>query len=367
VRVAVALEQCWHEVPGGTARAAIDQIAAVAATGEVELVGVAARHRHPPPEPWVPPIPVKSLRIPRLLMYEGWHHLGWPHVEDATGRVDVIHATGVAVPPRTVPLVVTVHDLAVLHDEGSFTRRGTSFMRRALELTRRTADLVLCSSRATLDDCVANDFDPARLRLVPLGVSVERATAADVERVRATYRLPERYVVFVGTREPRKNLTGLLEAFRLLDRGGEVGLVLVGPDGWGDHGTSGTARGTIAGVRALGFVPQEDLAALYAGAEVSCYPSLLEGFGLPVLESMAQGTPVVTSTGTATEELVAGGGGLAVDPRSPQAIADALARLLDDPAEAEAMGREGMEIAAAYTWERTARLTIDAYREAAGS
>ncbi len=366
MRVAVALEQCWHRVPGGTARAAIDQVAAIAATGEVELIGVSARHRQLPPEPWVPPIPVASLRVPRLLMYEGWHHIGWPHVEDATGPVDVIHATGVAVPPRTVPLVVTVHDLAVLHDAASFTRRGTSFMRRAIEMTKERADLVLCSSRATLADCEANGFDADRLRFVPLGVAVEPASPSDIERVRAAYGLPDRYIVFVGTREPRKNLAGLLEAYRRLDRADEVGLVLVGPEGWGDHGAGAAERGAEQGVQALGFVPHDDLPALYAGAAVSCYPSLLEGFGLPVLEAMAQGTPVVTSTGTATEELVVDGGGVAVDPRSPEAIAAALADLLDDDARARELGEEGRRIAGEHSWARTARLTIDAYREAAG-
>jgi glycosyltransferase involved in cell wall biosynthesis len=364
VRVAVTLEQCWHSVPGGTARAAIDQVAAIGALGGVELVGVAARHKHPPPEPWVPPIPVEQLPIPRLLMYEGWHHLGWPHLEDATGPVDVIHATGVAVPPRTVPLVVTVHDLAVLHDPSTFTRRGISFMRRAIDLTRERADLVLCSSRATLDDCVANGFDADRLRLVPLGVRTEPASVADVERVRERYDLPERYLVFVGTREPRKNLAGLLAAYARLDRSGDLGLVLVGPEGWGEHGAD---RAPLRGVSSLGFVPLVDLAPLYAGAAVSCYPSLLEGFGLPVLEAMAQGTPVVTSTGTATEELVADGGGVAVDPRDTTAIAGAITTLLDDPHLARAMGERGREVAASYTWERTARLTVEAYREVAGS
>jgi glycosyltransferase involved in cell wall biosynthesis len=362
VRVAVTLEQCWHAVPGGTARAAIDQVAGLVALGEVELVGVSARHRTPPPEPWVPPVPVEQLRVPRLLMYEGWHHLGWPHVQDATGPVDLIHATGVAVPPRNVPLVVTVHDLAVLHDPSTFTRRGVSFMRRAIDLTRERADLVLCSSQATLDDCVANGFDPDRLRLVPLGVAAEPASPAELERVRSAHQLPDRYIVFVGTHEPRKNLSGLLQAYELLDRADDVGLVLVGPVGWGDHGASGGA--IRPGVRALGFVPQADLGPLYAGAAVSCYPSVLEGFGLPVLEAMVQGTPVVTSTGTATEELVANGGGVAVDPRSPEAIAQALARLLDDEAAAAVAGEQGRRIAAAHTWERTARLTLDAYREA---
>ena len=362
MRVAVTLEQCWHRVPGGTARAAIDQVAALHGLGELELVGVSARHKGPPVEPWVPPIPVEALNVPRLLMYEGWHHLGWPHVEDATGPVDLIHATGVAVPPRTVPLVVTVHDLAVLHDEAVFTRRGRSFMRRAIELARERADLVLCSSQATLDDCVANGFDADRLRLVPLGVTNAEVDDAAVARAREQYDLPERFVLFVGTLEPRKNLVGLLDAVARLDASSGVELVVVGPAGWGDD-VDLSGRGLDRRVRALGFVPAENLPAVYAAAEVFAYPSLLEGFGLPVLEAMAQGVPVVTSTGTATEELVAEGGGIAVDPRDPAAIAEAMTGLLDDVDRAKAVGERGREVAAGYSWEGTARLTVDAYRE----
>jgi glycosyltransferase involved in cell wall biosynthesis len=362
MRVAVTLEQCWHRVPGGTARAAIDQVAALATTGEVDLVGVSARHKEPPSQPWVPPILVEQLRVPRLVMYEGWHHLGWPHVEDATGPVDLIHATGVAVPPRSVPLVVTVHDLAVRHDPSTFTRRGASFMRRAIETTKERADLVLCSSRATFDDCVADGFAEDRLRLVPLGVVVTPADGEAVERVRLRYSLPERFVLFVGTLEPRKNLAGLLAAFARVETDPAVELVVVGPTGWGEQADP-AAHGLDGRVRALGFVPADDLPAVYAAAEVLAYPSLLEGFGFPVLEAMAQGTPVVTSTGTSTEELVADGGGRAIDPRDPGALAAAIAELLDTPDLAAEMGEQGRAMAASYSWDRTARLTLDAYRE----
>lgn len=359
MRVAVTLEQCWHRVPGGTARAAIDQVSAIAATGEVDLVGVGAWHRSPPEPAWTPPIPVRSLPVTRLMMYEGWHRLGQPRVSLVTGKVDVIHATGVAVPPRSAPLVVTVHDLAVLHDPSTFTKRGVSFLRTAIDRTRTRADLVLCSSLATFDDCVAHGFDPDRLRLVPLGVTIEPPDPDVLSSLR--HNGLERFVLWVGTREPRKNLVTLLDAFSRLDHD-DVQLVLVGPEGWGpDAGERLQSLGDR--VRVMGFVPTDYLPALYAAAEVVCYPSLFEGFGLPVLEAMAQGTPVVTSSGTATEELVAGGGGVAVNPRDPDAIATAISALLDDPERARQMGETGRQAAAGYTWDETARLTIDAYRE----
>ncbi len=361
MRVAMTVEQCWHRVPGGTARAALETAEAIERLDRVDLVGVSARHTGPATEGYEPPIPVAALPLPRLALYEAWHGLRWPPVERATGAVDVVHATGVAVPPRSVPLVVTLHDLAFLHDPSHFTRHGMRFFRRALALTRRDADLVLCSSKATLSDCIANGFDAARLRLVPLGVRNAPASHQARAEVRRAHRLDRPYVLFVGTLEPRKNLGRLLEAFALLKR--DIDIVVVGPTGWGDD-----VAPQIAGLgdraHRVGFVTDGELRALYAEAEVFCYPSLLEGFGLPVLEAMAQDTPVVTSRGSATEELVAGGAGLAVDPTSSAAIAGALGAVLDDPALASDMAQAGRLVAAAHTWERTAELTLAAYAEA---
>ncbi|MBK5223030.1 MAG: glycosyltransferase family 4 protein [Acidimicrobiia bacterium] len=367
MRVAVTMEQCWHRVPGGTAVSTIQQAAAVADVDGVELVGVSARHRDEPPAPWRPPIPVRQLPLPRLALYESWHWLRRPSVGSATGPVDAIHATGFAIPPRGPGLLVTMHDLAVLHDTSHFTRRGVSFLRRSIELARRHADLVLCPSQATVDDCVAHGFSPERLRLIPWGVEQRRAGSDEVASVVERHRLPERYVLSVATQEPRKNLARLLAAFgTLADRGhDDVVLVLVGPEGWGpDLGAQIDALGPRC--RKLGFVPGDDLPALYAGASAFCYPSILEGFGLPVLEAMVQATPVVTSSGTSTEELVVDGAGVAVDPLDVGAIADALVELLDDPGRAAAVGAAGRERAAGYTWDRTAELTMAAYREVSG-
>src|SRR4249920_325356 len=236
VRVAYTLEQCWHAVPGGTAVAALGMARALVERPEVELVGVAAWHRRPPPAPFVPPVPVRSLPLPRRALYEAWRRLGWPPVERATGPVDVVHATTILVPPRKAsPLVVTVHDLAFRHDPGSFTRHGVHAFTAALGRIRGQADLVLCSSRATLDDAVAAGLDPAKLRLVPLGLDpVERPSAAAVDAVRRGLGLADSpYLLFVGTLEPRKNLTRLLEAYRSL--GLDHQMVVVGPEGWGDE------------------------------------------------------------------------------------------------------------------------------------
>ena len=367
MRVAYTLEQCWHAVPGGTAVAALELARALAARGNVELVGVAARHREDPPDPWRPAIPVTHLSLPRLALYESWHRLRRPSVERATGLVDAIHATGIAVPPATRPVVSTVHDLSYLDYPEMFSRGGLRFFRRALELTLAEAALVLCSSESTLARCREAGFDEARLRHVPLGVRVEPVTEAQVRAARERLGLERDYVLWTGTVEPRKNLRGLLRAFARVEPA--VELALVGPAGWNEDLEAVLASlpdGVRGRVHRLGWVSRDDLGALYAGASVFCFPSLLEGFGFPVVEAMAHGTPVVTSTGTSTEELVADGAGLAVDPADDEAIAEAITHVLSDGDLAARLATAGRLQAAEYTWERTAELVERAYRDAAG-
>ena len=360
-RVALTLEQCWHRVPGGTATSILALARALAERDDVEVVGVAARHAGPPPEPWVPPVPVRHLPLPRLALYETWHAARRPRVERATGPVDVVHATAVAVPGTRAPLVVTIHDLAFLAAPEQATRHGLRFFRRGTELARRHARLVLVPSEATAAECREAGFDPGRIRIVPWGVDVAAATVADVERARSAHGLDRPYVLFVGTVEPRKNLPRLVEALASLDRA-DVELVLVGAEGWNED--LGALLAALPGrARSLGFVPPADLGPLYAGATVVAYPSLREGFGLPPLEAMAQGAAVVTSRGTATEE-VAGDAAVLVDPTSVASIAAGLDRVLSDPDGAAARGGAARARAAGYPWSRTAELTVAAYREA---
>lgn len=363
--MAITLEQCWHRVPGGTATSILGTVAALGKRDDIDLVGVAARHAEAPEVPFRPSIPVSHLPLPRLALYETWHALRWPPIERATGRVDVVHATAVAVPPTKAPLVMTIHDLAFLADPSLATRHGNRFFRRGTELARRHAQLVLVPSEATAAECRAAGFDRDRIRVVPWGVDIEAVSDPSVEDVRARHGLRRPYVLFVGTIEPRKNLAGVVDAVAGL-AGRDVDLVIVGPDGWNEDLDTRLERldGTGIGVHRLGFLPPDQLRPLYAGAAVFCFPSLREGFGMPVLDAMAHGAPVVTSAGTSTEE-VAGDAGLLVDPHDVASITDALASVLDDQSRADSMRRAGMERAATFTWERTADLTAAAYEEVA--
>ena len=354
--IAYTLEQCWHRVPGGTGISAIEVARELTLRSDVEVIGVAGRHRHPPTDGFAPPIAVNSLPIGGPLLVESWLRLGWPKVESIVDNADLVHSTTIIPPATSLPLVVTIHDLAFLRHPDFFTSRGNKVFRRSLDIMLNKADMVLCSSQATLDDCVTAGFSSDRLRHVPLGVRAQTITDEDRTRVRATYGLPEQFVLFVGTLEPRKNLARLIEALGSLRDAPP--LVVVGMVGWGDEAPS-----TAHDVRFTGFVPANDLPALYEACSVFAFPSILEGYGLPVIEAMAHGAAVVTSRGTSTEE-VAGGAAVLVDPLSVESIAAGLSEALSN---VDNLRASGLARAAQVPWSATAEATMNAYRQVLGT
>jgi glycosyltransferase involved in cell wall biosynthesis len=362
LRVAITLEQCWHRVPGGTARAALESIAALQDHGSTDLIGVSARHRMDPAPTWRPTIEVEQFRLPRLALYESWQRFRRSSITSLVGSVDVIHATGMAVPPRTAPLVVTVHDLAFLRDPTQFTARGVQFFQRSIELARRDATLVNCPSQATIDECVDNGFDAERLRLLPWSIDPVLAEPAEVTLRRSQLKIDGPMVLWAGTIEPRKNLPMLLDAFARIDDSSAT-LVLAGPTGWNED-LSAKLRVLGDRVQVLGFVSTEELRTLFAAADVFCFPSRQEGFGLPVLEAMAQGTAVITSSGTATAE-VAGDAAVLVDPSDGDAMVNALDRLLGDASERIRLGARARQRVLEHFSRRAHAAALESiYREA---
>jgi glycosyltransferase involved in cell wall biosynthesis len=352
VRIGYTLEQCWHRVPGGTGVSAIEVAKELRNIPDLDVIGVAGRHRHGPTKGYVPPVPMATLPFGRPLLYETWLRFNWPKVESVIADLDLVHATTIMAPGTSVPLVVTIHDLAFLRHPEFFTDRGNKMFRKSLNLLLTKADMVLCSSQATLNDCREAGFAESRLRHVPLGVTVHDITDKDRARVRATYELPSRFVLFVGTLEPRKNLPRLIEALASIP--GAPPLLVAGMNGWGDQAITASHD-----VRFLDFVPAHNLPALYEACTVFAFPSILEGYGLPVIEAMAHGAAVVTSRGTSTEE-VAGGAAELVDPLSVESIAQGLKNAFASGPELQ---EQGAARAAQLSWAHTAELTAQAYRD----
>ena len=282
----------------------------------------------------------------------------------------VLHGVHYELPLRArLAQVVTVHDLTLVTHPEWHEPSKVWYFRRAMVDAVGKAERVLCVSAATARDATRHlGVPPERIDVTPLGTDLRPASEEAVAGLRARLGLQRPYLLGLGTLEPRKDLPTLVRAFATL--AGELPhtLVLAGLAGWGAGALAEAVAASGVADRVLlpGYVPEADKAALYTGADLFAYPSRYEGFGLPVLEAMACGVPVVTTTGGALPE-VAGDGALLVDPGEPELLAEAIARLLGDPAARARVARQGRARAEAQTWERCAARTAEAYRRAAAS
>lgn len=287
-------------------------------------------------------------------------------------RLDLLHSPDF-IPPAFGArcFVVTVHDLNFLYYPQFQTADSRRYYNEQIAWAVSHADHILADSEATRTDLVHLLGVPSeKVTTVYLGVDPAfRLLPPDrIQETLARYGLAPGYLLFVGTLEPRKNLPGLLMAYRiLLSRGvTREPLVVVGSRGWlyEEVFVRMEALGLAAHVRFLENVPDEDLPALYTGAALLAMPSFYEGFGLPALEAMACGTPVVLSDRGSLPE-VGGEAAVWVDPDNPEDIAAGIARVLEDPTLRERLRAAGLAQAARFTWEETARKTLNVYLQVA--
>lgn len=298
---------------------------------------------------------------------------------DPIGKLDVVHFPDFVVPPhRHGRSLVTIHDLSFLITPECAEAKLRSYLSNAVPRSVRKADRISVDSAAIKQDLIARLKVPEeKIRVIYGGVGPEFRPLEDrarLEEVRARLSLPERFVLFVGTIEPRKNLARLAEAWTLLKdtpAGQERKLVLVGRRGWLYEPIFSriTELGLKDEIVWLDFVPDNDLVALYNLADLFCFPSLYEGFGIPPLEALACGTPVVTANNSSLAEVFSGTA-LMCEATSVESIAEAMQKSLEsrdgDGQLLAEMRVKGLARAKEFTWERAAREALTLYREIAG-
>jgi len=324
--------------------------------------------RDAPPPDLLPAAPRAELHVipaPRL-----WTHLRFA-VALWRARPDVTF-----VPAHTLPLafpgpaVITVHDLGYRYFPDAHPGLSRRYLDWSTRHSVRRAARVMADSLATARDLAAHYGVPQdRVTVVYPGVDESLARVTDPARlaaVRARYGLPETYLLFMGTLQPRKNIARIVQGYaRWRQAGGrsDVGLVLAGQRGWlyDPRWTEG-----VEGVCLTGYIDDEDVAALYSGALALVFPSLHEGFGFPVLEAMRCGTPAITSTTSSLPE-VAGDAALLVNPRDEAAIAQAIARVVSDGALRADLAARGAQQVARFAWRQAAEQTLHVLEQAARS
>jgi glycosyltransferase involved in cell wall biosynthesis len=290
--------------------------------------------------------------------------------------VDVLHVQYTAPPLAPCPVVVTIHDLSFEHLPETFNRRSRAQLRLTVRRTARKAAQILTLSEFSRRDIIDTyRIAPDRVSVTPAAAPSHFKRVEDetkLRRIRESYGIERDYILSVSSIQPRKNLIRLIEAYSCLrglrPEGKLPQLVLVGKRGWLDNETFRAAQRHSANndIAFTGYVAEKDLPALYSGATCFVYPSFFEGFGLPVLEAMQCGAPVIAGNRTSIPEVV-GTAGLLFDPFDTNSLVQALTRMLDDSEYRATLRTQGLERAREFDWKQTARMTLQAYQKAAGS
>ncbi len=366
MRIGLDVYQAGHTY-GGIARYIRGLVPALAAAAPSDQFILVSNHFRTPESRWRADgtnVSHFNLRAPRRLVQACWDRLGWPPMEALIGPVDIFHGTHFVLPAvRRAKCVLTVHDLTYLRHPEYFGNRELNERGHRKELPRALArvDAVIADSRHTRDDLAELlNYPEGRIRVIHLGVEPHFFVSRDAERlagVKSRYRLDGPYLVFlVGTPEPRKNLLRTVAAARRASA--RVPLVIIGQQ----DAIRATLENDVRGVVLTGPVPDADLPWVLHGAELALYPSLYEGFGLPAVEAMAAGVPLITSNRSALPEVVEKAAVL-VDPESEDDMEEAIRELLEDGDRRQQLIELGRARARELSWNVTAQHVLEVYRE----
>ncbi len=311
-----------------------------------------------------PNVEFKFSKLPPSILEFLWNRLHTYPIEKMVGPVDIFHSSDWLEPPvmsKATKKVTTVHDMISYLFPSSMHPKIISNQKRRMALVKKESDAIIADSKTTKDDVVKFlEIPEEKVKVIPLAASEDFKPQNDefVENTMAKYKLKKPYILSVATQEPRKNLQKLLDAFeQVLKVKPDANLVLVGKYGWGG------GLHTPGNVIWTNYVPEEDLVNLYSGCQVFVYPSLYEGFGLPILEAMACGAPVITSNNSSMEE-VGKNAAILVDPRNEKQIAKAIEFVLNLNGENyEKMKHASISRAKEYSWEKTAKDTLKLYED----
>ncbi len=361
-------DQLYYPTPGGIGtyvRRLVPELRVADPTLEIALFHARFDGRTPP-DRWTRDFWTEELPHGIRALYPGWAIAGRPALPPSLAGRDLLHAPSPsAVPPkgRRQRSVVTVHDVAFLSHPEAFPPRWRLLFRAGLRRALRTADAIVTVSRTTADELIRlAHADPERIHVSPLAPSLPSSDTA-VDTMLSRYGVTAPYVLYNGTLEPRKNLVRLVRAYRQVTAAGAPhALVLAGALGWRPEPLLQEIRRSGPGnVIRTGHVPDADLDALFRGASAFVYPSLAEGFGLPVLDAMVRGIPCVVSAASSLPE-VSGDAALFFDPLSAEGLAEALSRVVFDDGLSARLGDAGRRRASGFTWRRTAEATLEVYR-----
>lgn len=315
-------------------------------------------------------VKTKFFPIPQSLGNFLWNRFHILNIETLLGNIDIYHSSDwLQLPSKIAKKVTTVHDLVVYRFPETSHPYIVETQKRRLYWVKKECDFIFCDSQATINDLIGLlHFGKEKLMTVYPGVDeiYKQQNNENKLRIRQKYGLFDEYVLFVGTDEPRKNLDRVISAFNFFlkhplirSRKNPIGLVVAGKEGWKRTGFEIKDNKYI---KKLGVINKDDMPALYAGASVLIYPSLYEGFGLPVVEAMSCGCPVITSASGSLRE-VSGDASILVDPYDDKEIAVKMTQIMIDQDLRNNLIKKGLEQAKKFSWDKTAKLILQSYEK----